>query len=107
MRARGLDEASYDVVGFVDDDNWLASDWVQRAWEGMDAHPDVGACGSQGEPAFEGGAPPPWFTGNARSYAVGDQSLPATPDRARSGARPWWSVAPRGTQCGTRASSQC
>ena len=75
-RVRGLEEAAYDVAGFVDDDNWLAPDWVQCAWEVMRAHPDVGACGSRGEPVFESGAPPAWFAPNAGSYAVGDQGSP-------------------------------
>lgn len=87
-RLRGLDAASYEVVGFVDDDNWLAPDWVQRAWEVMDAHADVGACGSQGEPVFESGAPPPWFAGSAHSYAVGDQG-----DAGDVGPGPLWGAA--------------
>lgn len=71
-RVRGLEEAAYDVAGFVDDDNWLAPDWVQRASEVMRAHPDVGACGSRGEPVLEAAAPP-WFASNEHCYAVGDQ----------------------------------
>ena len=89
-RLRGLDEAAYDVVGFVDDDNWLAPDWVACAWEVMQAHPDVGACGSHGEPAFEGAAPPEWFAPNGAWSARGASPSPAgppAPSRASPGRR--------------------
>src|SRR5207245_10771084 len=36
-RLRALETATYDVVGFVDDDNWLAPGWVQLAWGTMQA----------------------------------------------------------------------
>ena len=72
-RLRAVETATYDVVGFVDDDNWLAPDWVQIAWETMQAHPTVGACGSFGEAALEDGERPAWFDANAAAYAVGAQ----------------------------------
>jgi glycosyltransferase involved in cell wall biosynthesis len=75
-RTRGLEESAYDVVGFVDDDNWLAPDWVATAAEVMRARPRVGACGSAGEPVGEARALPPWFAANAQSYAVGAQGDP-------------------------------
>jgi GT2 family glycosyltransferase len=88
-RARGIEDAAYEVAGFVDDDNWLAPDWVAHACEVMTAHPDVGACGSRGEPVFEGEAPPPeWFAANAHSFAVGDQGPPGD-----VGGGPLWGAA--------------
>jgi hypothetical protein len=32
-RERGLEEAKYAFLGFVDDDNWLAHDWVRAAYD--------------------------------------------------------------------------
>jgi glycosyltransferase involved in cell wall biosynthesis len=71
-RVRGFEETAGDVVGFVDDDNWLAPDWVEVAAAVMRAHPQAGACGSAGEPFFDGRTPPPWFAENAVAYAVGE-----------------------------------
>jgi glycosyltransferase involved in cell wall biosynthesis len=36
-RERGLKEAKYDFIGFVDDDNWIASDWVRVAYETLES----------------------------------------------------------------------
>src|SRR5687768_534263 len=44
-RRRGLDAAAYPIVAFVDDDNWLAPDWVATAARLMAQLPDVGALG--------------------------------------------------------------
>ena len=47
-RNRGLAEAKYDIVSFVDDDNWVCPEWVELVWDVMKSHPDVGACGGGG-----------------------------------------------------------
>jgi hypothetical protein len=59
-------------VSFVDDDNWVASDWVARVWQIMRSNPDVGACGGPVEAVCE--IPPPdWFWRYHEAYAVGSQ----------------------------------
>ena len=72
-RKRGFMEAKHELVSFVDDDNWLAPDWVRRVAEIMNDHPEVGACGGSSEAVFET-SPPFWFDRFQRSYAVGSQS---------------------------------
>ena len=69
-RRRGITEARHGIIGFVDDDNWLAPDWVQRAAEVMAEHPEVGACGGYSEAVCE--VPPPdWFEAHSVMYAIG------------------------------------
>ena len=45
-RLRGLAEARYEFLSFIDDDNWVCEDWVQIAYSQMLAHPDVGLLGA-------------------------------------------------------------
>src|SRR5262245_662379 len=68
-RERGLREARYDFVGFVDDDNWVASDWVKVADETLESDPSLGAAGSICEPIFEG-PEPEWFGEFHSIYAI-------------------------------------
>jgi len=69
-RERSLTEARYEIVTFVDDDNWVCDRWVQRVFEVMTEHPEVGACGG-----FSTAAPevdlPLWFERYRNYYAVG------------------------------------
>ena len=68
-RERGLREARYDFVGFVDDDNWVASDWVRVADESLASDPSLGAVGSICEPICE--VPEPeWFGEFHSIYAI-------------------------------------
>jgi len=59
-RVRGLQEAQGEIIGFVDDDNWVAPDWMQRLAEIMSADSAIGACGSMLAPVFDV-TPPSWF----------------------------------------------
>lgn len=59
-RERGFDEADCDIVAFVDDDNWLCTEWVQTAAEIMTRQTDIGACGGPIEAVCEV-SPPRWF----------------------------------------------
>jgi GT2 family glycosyltransferase len=68
-RERGLAEARYTFVGFVDDDNWVAPDWVRVAYETISSDTRLAAVGSVREPACE--LPPPsWFDNFHSDYAV-------------------------------------
>ena len=71
-RQRGLVEAKGAIVTFIDDDNWICSDWVNLVWEVMSHHPEIGACGSNNEPVVDVELPQ-WFEKFHRSYAVGPQ----------------------------------
>jgi glycosyltransferase involved in cell wall biosynthesis len=68
-RERGLAEAKYEFLGFVDDDNWVANDWVRTAYDIISSDPSLGAVGSIRTPACEV-SPPPWFETFHPIYAV-------------------------------------
>jgi glycosyltransferase involved in cell wall biosynthesis len=71
-RHRGLSEAKYEIISFVDDDNWVRPNWVQFVSEIMSGRPDVGACGGSNEAVCEV-TPPRWFELHKKDYAVGAQ----------------------------------
>jgi glycosyltransferase involved in cell wall biosynthesis len=68
-RERGLAEAKYSFLGFVDDDNWVADDWVRSAYEIVSSDPALGAVGSIRTPVCEV-SPPAWFANVHSSYAI-------------------------------------
>ncbi|HJU10088.1 MAG TPA: glycosyltransferase [Candidatus Binataceae bacterium] len=68
-RERGLREAKYDVLGFIDDDNWVSPDWVHVANEVFTEDHSLGAVGSISEPVFEG-TEPDWFSASHSIYAI-------------------------------------
>jgi glycosyltransferase involved in cell wall biosynthesis len=59
-RERGYLEASYEFLGFVDDDNWVASDWVRTAYGIISSESGLGAVGSIRNAACEVSSPA-WF----------------------------------------------
>jgi glycosyltransferase involved in cell wall biosynthesis len=69
-RACGIAHARYELLAFVDDDNWLARDWVQAAFDVFRDRPGVGAVGSTIDPEFETSRPA-WFGLVANLYATG------------------------------------
>jgi len=77
-RHRGLSEARYELVSFIDDDNWVASNWVKVVFEVMSPRSTIGACGGFGEEVCEV-EPPWWFEKYKGDYAVGSQG-PETGD---------------------------
>jgi hypothetical protein len=68
-RERGLQEAKYYFLGFVDDDNWVARDWVRIAHEALASDASTGAVGSVCDPVFEVAASE-WFDEFHSNYAV-------------------------------------
>jgi glycosyltransferase involved in cell wall biosynthesis len=74
-REAGISAAQYEYLLFCDDDNWLAGDYVQTAWELMEKDPSVGALGGYGIAECE--CPPPdWFEEAKGIYATGHPSYP-------------------------------
>ena len=47
-RFRGIRESKYELVSLVDDDNWVASDWVARVYNVLSSKHSVAACGGIG-----------------------------------------------------------
>jgi GT2 family glycosyltransferase len=72
---RGFAEARGELVSWVEDDNWVAPDWVEMVWRTMGEHPEAGACGGFNEPVCEGGEPE-WFADRQGYYACGQQGEP-------------------------------
>jgi glycosyltransferase involved in cell wall biosynthesis len=72
-RLRGLREARYECLSFIDDDNWVSPQWVDAVFDVFEEHPEVGVCGGAAHPQFESD-PPSWFGQYQGSYAVGAQA---------------------------------
>jgi glycosyltransferase involved in cell wall biosynthesis len=68
-RRHGLAESKYEFLGFVDDDNWLKSDWVSTAHDVLSSAPNLGAVGSICDPICEKPAPL-WFQEFQKSFAI-------------------------------------
>jgi glycosyltransferase involved in cell wall biosynthesis len=68
-RERGMTEAKYPLLGFVDDDNWVTSNWVRTASEIMSSDSSLGAVGSIREAECEVRSRP-WFDNYHPVYAV-------------------------------------
>ena len=68
------DEAQYEFMCIVDDDNWLDSNYLQIGFDLLSQHKSVGLLGGRSVGAFE--VPMPvWFPKVSRSYAVGTPVL--------------------------------
>jgi glycosyltransferase involved in cell wall biosynthesis len=68
-RERGFVETKHEYLGFVDDDNWVADDWVATAYQIIASDSRLGAVGSVLMPACQVPSPP-WFDNFHSSYAV-------------------------------------
>lgn len=75
-RKAGIAAASFELLLFCDDDNWLAGDYLFMASKIMQQRPDTGVLGGFSEPVFESAAPD-WFADFQHAYAVGKQ-LPSS-----------------------------
>jgi len=82
-RKRGIVESTGDYLIFVDDDNWLASDFLEKAVELFNQYPQGGVFGGLGVPFFETGVQPEWFNHFQSAFAVGSQG-PANGDVTHS-----------------------
>ena len=72
-REAGVNHSKGEFIVFCDDDNWLASDYLQIAFNFMMKHPEVGALGGQSIGVLEG-VEPKWWHKEAKNYAVGKQA---------------------------------
>lgn len=72
-RLRGIAQAKYEFICFIDDDNRVGSDWIEAVFRVMTEHPRVAACGGQIEPQPETKLPA-WFDQFQSYYAVGKQA---------------------------------
>jgi glycosyltransferase involved in cell wall biosynthesis len=71
-RKAGFRAANYDYICVVDDDNWLATNYLQNVFAIFQNHAHIGACGGWGEAVFEPEAKvPSWYEQFSNGYAVG------------------------------------
>lgn len=69
-RARGLNEAKFECISVVDDDNWVCQNWVALVFEVMSQNQEVGACGVFSDAVCDGNIPS-WFDEFKTAYAIG------------------------------------
>ena len=70
-RELGFATANYAFVGFVDDDNWVATDWVRTAYSIISSSSRLGALGSIRTPVCEiSQSLPAWFEKVHSTYAI-------------------------------------
>lgn len=72
-RQAGFDASKYEIVLMVDDDNWLARNYVNGIWNAFQSDSSIGMVGGLGVPEFSGQAPD-WFERYAYCYATGPQT---------------------------------
>jgi glycosyltransferase involved in cell wall biosynthesis len=73
-RLCALENARYSVISFIDDDNLVASNWVEGVFNIFKKNLEVGACGGRNV-AKTISQVPDWFDRFSRSYAVGAQRI--------------------------------
>ena len=71
-RRRGFEEARFGIISFVDDDNWVESEWIQKVYDTMYSDLEIGILGGCGS-AVSDVALPSWFHKYEAAYAVGQQ----------------------------------
>ncbi|HEY9735299.1 MAG TPA: hormogonium polysaccharide biosynthesis glycosyltransferase HpsE [Trichocoleus sp.] len=71
-RRRAVQHSQSPLIGFLDDDNWPAPDWVAQVLTFGAAHAQAGAYGSQILPHYEE-LPPPGFERIASCLALADR----------------------------------
>ena len=72
-RQRGVHESQYEYILFCDDDNWLETDYMQIAFDLMEANPRIGALGGQSIAVSDVDFPE-WFSDFYDGYALGQQA---------------------------------
>ncbi len=68
-RFKGVSIAKYETICFVDDDNRIADNFIEKAFNLMQ-NKDIGILGCGGEGEYET-APPTWFESEKEAYAIG------------------------------------
>ena len=71
-RLKGVSQTIYELISFIDDDNWVEPDWISKVYSILEKDRSLAACGGSSEPVFEKN-PPEWFSEYAGLYAVGKQ----------------------------------
>jgi len=70
---RGMKEAKYSYISFVDQDNWVRPDWMINSVGNIESSELIGIVCGKGTPIFEVDEPA-WFNRYQQNFAVGPQS---------------------------------
>lgn len=79
-RNKGIEEATYSILLFCDDDNWLNPRYIQGMYAILQNDKRIAACGGTGIPVFET-QQPVWFEEYKEAYATGAQDINKEDDR--------------------------
>jgi glycosyltransferase involved in cell wall biosynthesis len=69
-RNKGVENANYNVLSYIDDDNWVPANWISTVFESFDTNPNMGVLGCNIEASFETPAPN-WINKYLDGYAIG------------------------------------
>jgi glycosyltransferase involved in cell wall biosynthesis len=74
-RIKGYQASKYNIISYVDDDNYVANDWIFNVYQTMNENCDVGASGGYNSLYSDYmNFIPLWFNDFKHAYAVGQQS---------------------------------
>lgn len=71
-RFRGIREASFEYLSFIDDDNHIGPGWVETVYNTFLRHPEIAMCGGTNTGRYET-TPPAWMKDLEKCLAVGRQ----------------------------------
>lgn len=72
-RLRALISSKYEVISFIDDDNWVTPSWIEKVATIMERYTKVAVCGGQNKsPRLQ--RKPSWFEKYKECYAIGRQA---------------------------------
>lgn len=71
-RMAGGRAARFSILSFIDDDNHVERQWVDKVYSIFAVHPDVSACGGSSTAKLDN-PPPAWFDAFSFAFAVGKQ----------------------------------
>lgn len=83
-RIKAVEQAKYNLLVFVDDDNFLSENYLEVAIAFMNANPDVGICGGQTIAEYEK-TPASWFFDYQGAIAIGSQGTGVQDSRESKG----------------------
>lgn len=72
-RMKGISEAQFEYLLFVDDDNLLSEQYIEKTYQLINSDNQIGAIGGCGIPYFWNTEKPFWFDDYSTEYALGTQ----------------------------------
>jgi glycosyltransferase involved in cell wall biosynthesis len=69
-RNTGIENSKYEIISFIDDDNWVPENWIKVIFEKFETHTNLGVLGCNIKGNFEK-TPPKWLEPLLIAYAIG------------------------------------